>query len=70
MTDANDGNPMPQEVSLEEYNKIQIEWIKVHKWFLSEKAGHDVGFNNAAVSWVDCGLAKTFRNYFKIKTKK
>jgi hypothetical protein len=62
-------NNTPKEVSLAEYNKIQIEWIACHKWYLSEKAGYDVGFNAACISWVDCGLAKTFRNHFKIIPK-
>jgi hypothetical protein len=57
------------ELTLSEYNKIQIEWMNVHKYYLSQKAGYDVGFNETAKSWVDCGLAIMFRNRFKIKQK-
>lgn len=57
------------EVSLADYNKIQIEWMNVHKYYLSQKAGYDVGFNETAKSWVNCGLAKEFRNHYKIKSK-
>ncbi|MCD8284481.1 MAG: DUF4032 domain-containing protein [Opitutae bacterium] len=28
------------------------EEIMRHKWFMSEKAGHDVGFNAAAYDWI------------------
>lgn len=58
-----------QWVSLAEYNRIQIEWIEKHKYFMSEKAGYDVGFNTAVQDWVNTGLAVYFRELFHIKTK-
>lgn len=58
----------PIEVPLCEYNAIQIEWMMVHKWYRSEQAGYDVGFNAAAESWVNSGLAKKFRETYNIKT--
>lgn len=66
---CNNENVERIELSLAEYNKIQIEWMNVHKYYLSQKAGYDVGFNETARSWVDCGLAIMFRNRFKIKQK-
>jgi hypothetical protein len=61
----------PKIVTLKEYNEIQIEWMMVHKWYRSEHAGFDVGFNEAAKSWVSSGLAKKFREkYILISAKK
>jgi hypothetical protein len=57
------------ELTLSEYNRVQIEWMNVHKYYLSQKAGYDVGFNETAKSWVQCGLAKMFRDRFSIKMK-
>lgn len=59
----------PIEVTLQEYNKIQILWIDTHKWYLSEKLGYDVGFNYASISWVETGLALDFRQRFRIIKK-
>ena len=36
----------------------QIAEIERHKWFLSQNAGHDVGFENAAADWVANYAAK------------
>lgn len=57
-------------LTLAEYNKKQISWIEVHKWYLSQSAGYDVGFNAAATSWVKTGLAAEFRQKHKIVKEK
>lgn len=64
--DLNNDNEEVIEVSLKEYNSIQIYHIKKHKWFLSERVGADVGFNEAAKNWITTGLAQKFRNKFRL----
>ena len=32
---------------------MMCEEIKKHKWIESEKAGKDIGFENALVDWID-----------------
>ena len=51
-----------RKVRLEEDMKAQKEEIIHHKWFLSEKYGHDVGTTQAAIDWVQCGYAQHWRN--------
>ncbi len=34
-------------------DKEVIEEINRHKWFESEKAGHDIGFEKAAEDWLN-----------------
>jgi hypothetical protein len=36
------------------YREVAAEREEIlrHKWFESEKAGHDIGFENARVSWM------------------
>ena len=49
-----------------DYMKVQMEEIAKHKWILSEKAGKDVGWENALRDFVANGLAKKFQeSYFK-----
>ena len=42
----------------------QIEEIKKHRWLESEKAGHDVGLDWAALDWVTKYAGK-YREYWK-----
>lgn len=53
-------------LTLKEYNFLQIEHIKKHKWYLSEEAGREISFNDAVSDWVNSGCAKEFRDFFKI----
>jgi hypothetical protein len=34
-------------------NRKVIEEINRHQWIESEKAGHDIGFDNAAADWLE-----------------
>jgi len=34
-------------------NKNVIEEINRHRWIESERAGHDIGFDNASIDWLD-----------------
>ena len=40
-----------EEELLIEAKEVQEEILK-HKWFESEKAGYDIGFNPAAFDWI------------------
>lgn len=40
-----------QETSLYKEFKAQREEIMKHKWYESEKAGHDIGFGQALIDW-------------------
>jgi|GEM_PF-1535582 len=37
--------------------------IQRHKWIESEKAGHDIGSEQALVSWIVKHRSRWFRNY-------
>jgi hypothetical protein len=51
---------------LRNYLEEQREAIKVHKWYLSEQAGRDVGDEAAFRNWIEKGFALKFReNYFR-----
>ena len=56
-----------KEVSLKEYNEIQVEWIEVHRYFMSCREGHGISFNDACISWVKNGYSEYFRQQFKLK---
>lgn len=47
------GNPPPIQTSTL-YQEFQAERaeIMLHKWYESEKAGHDVGFDHALTDWI------------------
>ncbi len=34
-------------------NKQAVEEINRHRWIESEKAGHDIGFKEASVDWLE-----------------
>lgn len=51
---------------LAEYNKLQIDHILIHKWYLSEEQKREVSFNEATKDWIKSGLAVEFRSKFKI----
>ena len=42
----------------------QLKCFELHKYFLSEKAGKDVGWNKAAEDWVERGLAAAFAEIY------
>jgi len=43
--------PMLSATALYKYFLLMREEILKHKWFESEKAGHDVGFEYALLDW-------------------
>jgi len=51
-------SPKPSEVdsvkNLSLYREFQAEREEImrHKWLESEKAGHDIGFENALIDWI------------------
>jgi len=55
-------------LTLREYNFLQIEHIQKHKWYLSEEAGFEISIEDACHDWVKSGIAKDFRDHFKIIT--
>jgi len=44
-------NPYNDKVFLSRVREI-VKEIEKHKWFESEKAGHDIGGNKAALDWL------------------
>jgi hypothetical protein len=53
---------------LTDYLQAQLEEVAKHKWILSEKEGHDIGWNAALTDFVAKGEAKKFQDrYFKEK---
>ena len=44
-------NPYNDKVFLSRVKEI-VKEIEKHKWFESEKAGHDIGGNRAALDWL------------------
>lgn len=55
------------ELSLQEYNLLQIEWIKGHQYFLGKEYNREVSFNEACYSWINKGYAEQFRLQFLIR---
>lgn len=43
-------------------NKKVVEEINRHLWIESEKAGYDIGFEQAAVDWLE-NFSKAWMNY-------
>lgn len=37
--------------------------IELHKWYESEKAGHDIGWDRATVDWICKGHWKRFTSH-------
>ena len=50
-------------------DKRVVEEINRHLWIESEKAGKDIGFENAAVDWLE-KFSKTWMNYHHTPQKK
>lgn len=48
---------------LKRWNLDVLEEINRHKWIESEKAGHDIGVENAAFDW----LEKYYENWCRSK---
>ena len=46
------------------YMQIQMVELQEHKWYLSEKAGHDIGENETIFDWVTSGHAKRFNEAY------
>jgi len=57
------------ELTLREYNSIQVEHILRHKWYLSEEAGREININEVMKDWLESGLAQQFRNRFRVVKK-
>lgn len=53
-------------LTMVEYNKLQIEHILKHKWYLSEKVGHEVSIDDAVYDWNHNGWAEMFRRTFNV----
>ena len=49
-------------------NKEIVEEIKRHLWIESEKAGHDIGFENAAKDWLQ-KYSKAWLDYHSPRAK-
>jgi len=45
------------------YNSCQVLEIEKHKWYLSERLQHDVGFSAAAMDWIK-NYAKDFHDWW------
>ena len=52
MKDASTVNDLLKNSSLYREFQAEREEILKHKWFESEKAGHDVGFEQALTDWI------------------
>lgn len=50
-------------------NKKVLEEIHRHLWIESEKAGQDIGFENAALDWLE-RFSKSWMNYHMPTTPK
>jgi hypothetical protein len=50
-------------MNLDSINKEQKRHIEIHKWIMSEKAGHDLS-EEACLDWVD-HYASAFRDWIK-----
>ena len=48
-------------------DEVQVE-ISRHRWFESEKAGHDIGANAAAFDWLEKHYEKWFHSRVYLKT--
>lgn len=59
-----------QTVTHKQFCELQRIHIIRHKYFLSEKAGYDVGINETMHSWINDGYAQLFRRLFKVVTNK
>ncbi|MFH1211456.1 MAG: DUF4032 domain-containing protein [Candidatus Woesearchaeota archaeon] len=52
--------------NLSHYLVLQCAELKEHKWYLSQRAGHDVGPDAALWDWIQSGHAGRFqRAYFR-----
>ena len=54
---------MMTEEELRNYNLCQIEEILKFKWIESEKVGHDIGENKAAIQWIT-QYGSLFREFY------
>lgn len=45
--------------------QAEIDEIKRHKWYESEKAGHDIGFEHALVDWIVKHRSQWLKHYRK-----
>jgi hypothetical protein len=52
MKDASTANDLLKNSSLYREFQAEREEILKHKWFESERAGHDVGFEQALTDWI------------------
>ena len=49
-------------------NKKVVEEINRHRWIESEKAGHDIGFEQASLDWLE-RFSKAWMDYHMPKQK-
>ena len=48
-------------MSVKEHNQTQIEHVMYHKYYMSEKMGHEVSFDIAILDWINNGYAQMYR---------
>ena len=51
-TDVSNGNDLVKNSSLYKEFQAELEEILRHKWIESEKAGRDIGFEQALTDWI------------------
>lgn len=51
-TELSSGNDLVRKSSLYREFQAEREEIMKHKWIESEKAGHDIGFEQALTDWI------------------
>jgi hypothetical protein len=47
--------------TVKDHNQVQIEHINRHKWYLSEKLGREVSFDEATLDWINNNYANEYR---------
>jgi len=65
MTEDSQKAQLVQNLSLYKEFQAEREEILKHKWIESEKAGHDIGFDQALVDWM-VNHRQAWRNFRQI----
>ena len=47
---------------VKKHNEAQIEHINRHKWYMSERLGREVSFDEATLDWIKKRYANEYRN--------
>lgn len=58
-------NPYTGQERFDERLKAQMQEVEKHKWYLSEKAGRDVGYGDALRDFLNSGEAERFAKKYK-----